>query len=389
MNYNFFLYFLFVLLTIPLVIAAGTNIEVSISNDILNLYHGESETVSGTITNKNTICEIFCELQIDSNKESLAGISKGNSKPFSFSITAPKKGVGSKDYSVTIHCIEQDSFWCNADDFADWSTIVVLNYDLSPEEKQAKNFLDSNLPTISLDLDSVSSDLNQLGKRMNSLPSNIKASDLESDYDSVKNKFDGYNGKYNTILDYYNDEDYLTAKNKFQTSLSSSINGLFSEMSSINTKVTERVNVHNELTTQIEIVNENLENFPTKLAALLKKSNEIKEIANKLQTLIRNFNSGNFVSYPSVDSELETIDSDISTKESSYQVELSNIINLGIKLINSEYNKLCVGQRNCPYDKSVNVGPTKEVEDVDKICNKINTDLKQAFAGRNQELMEK
>jgi len=130
--------YIIVLLLIP------TAYAISMDSDIIpksvSLYHDQSQTISGTVTNFNAICSMSCQYY-NSNKDSWTtigtlGTGNDDTKDFTFSLIAPSTDSKTENVQIIVYCQESSGGFCDGEDITE-SHLISFTYGPSPEESQA------------------------------------------------------------------------------------------------------------------------------------------------------------------------------------------------------------------------------------------------------------
>ncbi|MBI3026616.1 hypothetical protein HYY70_00750 [Candidatus Woesearchaeota archaeon] len=144
---------LYILVLLPIVYAAQVTITPQVTPaKSVNIEFDQTQQFTITLTQSNTVCSLNCVYKITGG---IIGQSSGsfvlNTAPdkeiLTFSKQAPHRGKSSEQIIIDVDCQEPDSLipYCTPSDTGIYDEIITLNYDLPLAEKQAKQFLDSNL----------------------------------------------------------------------------------------------------------------------------------------------------------------------------------------------------------------------------------------------------
>ena len=373
---------------IPIALADGTSISVSLSKEELNLVHGEFAIIELNIENTNTICDINCEYFLDKKSSGIFNNLKENSiKTNSIVLQAPLKGVGSINHEITVHCSEPITFFCSDTDFADWQGFITLNYDLTVAEKSAKSFLELNLPKIAEKLNDILNLKKSIWEKINNLEKNVKKTDLGDKLSSIKSESNKLELEYNSILDDYNNEDYLDSEEKCRKEIINELYSLITELNELDTEISERIEEHNQIIELINEVDKVIVNSPHDKISFLNKKNEFKKYENENDNLLNNFKEGLFNTYSNLKQLFINLKNNIITFNTGINSGIKDIILDGKKLIGMEYDKICQNN-DCEYNKEVNISHNYDLDDINTICEKIESDLTNAFEEENKKLIE-
>src|SRR3989344_1123237 len=144
--------FLFILiLFIQFISASGLALTIEVSPSTLNLNHGESEKVRFTVSNNQNYCPIKCDWEIYEvtggvkKKQGNVEVKAGQDFFTEIEFIAPSKEAkqesGVTEYEFRVSCQEKEgwyNFWyCNGEDSDNEKAYLVMNIDLTEEEKQA------------------------------------------------------------------------------------------------------------------------------------------------------------------------------------------------------------------------------------------------------------
>ena len=245
------LYVVFFVILTNVSLAENLVTHFTASTDSLQLTHGKYQAVTFTISHDNSWCRVFCEYEIKNTngQEILAKqsniqiMTNPRSYSFQYSFTAPSKekgGIsGQITYQVKYSCVDENTIFCGGNDGGVGS--IFLNYDLTPEEKSAKSYLDSNLPTVRTNLEESEKKLYNIQTKINELPRNILITDIKSDLNPNTEYLNTYKNTYDQIKNYYDKLDFLSAKSLLTTDLPSQTSSLNSKIQDLDTKLKQRI----------------------------------------------------------------------------------------------------------------------------------------------------
>ncbi len=319
------LYFFALLLSIFLFLSmqsASASLAVTVTPEQrpLSAYHGQSIRTSFTISNNNVLCSVSCDVSLrdrSSNRviqSSNIRMNAGRPIDYNVDVTAPSKASGGISgqtiYNLNFDCIEISSLTCWTSSTDEATALITLNYDLTPEERSAKTFIDSNKDRIKTSLESIEKKIYNINSKFNALARNVLVTDLKSKLQSFSNDFSSAKRSYDTIMEFYDNLDFLRARDNYNQNLPPLTSNLDGNLDGLNNDLEERIRRHNELVVLLSSVASEVTQA-IKLANII-DDESISTISSTFESLSIRFNEGSFQSYDGVESELRSISSDIA-----------------------------------------------------------------------------
>ncbi len=333
----------------------------------LYLYHNQQENVVFTLSKPNNfICNTKCDFYIfDSEKNQIIMNSSAKTKDgfsFNYSFHAPSKGKGQKIYNVNFKCSNLFSLICPTNEKSIYATsLVILNYDLSPEEKNssaiAKQQLEEDIALFSeFDLANQKNNIifNYLNDKINfNSYSNEEGSNIYSSNTNNNLNYVQINGSLTQLVGLWDIEDYALI-NEQTPSLHESLLTYSAEENSFDLQMNGLLLKHNIFAKVLIDKNENILDFSKVVLSnlnniLLRDEFYISYVnINKLNHI---FNSLNFTSYDALTDELHILNPQIEFSQLISLDEQYSLINSGSEKINTEYSMLCAVKGYCPAKK--------------------------------------
>lgn len=339
----------FIVLFLVSIVSALGSLLVSISQDklSLNLNHGQSDSVTFTISNDNSICSIQCDYALLKNNNEVVdegSFSSNAGVPKSFSITlrAPTKSEekqesGTIEYIFGVSCSEIKEWWNTCDGEHTQTSNLLLNYDLTQQEKSARDDLKPRLDEMKLLLQEVESKEFNINSKFDSLPKNVLISDLKqtlfnyiSSYNPLKNSYENINSLFGNL-------EFITASNSFNLNWIQDLSNLKNNLGILDNDIEARLKTHNEI---VDKINKLQEEFNTLKVKSQVSNNEIISLSNQIDSLVSNFESGSFSSYDSIEKSINSINSQINTLSNSINEDFNRIVLTGKSLLDTESTKI-------------------------------------------------
>ncbi len=361
-------------------VSAELSVNIDKNNPSISLNHGQSESLTFTVTNNNFACSLSCDWNILKNNQEVVAkntksVSPGDPFSISYTFKAPTKSEAKQEsgiieYFLRVECSEVSTLFCGSDSDSATSTIT-LNYELTLAEKNAKAYLQPRLENIKNLLKETESKIFNLNSKLDELPSNVLISDIRTILSSQESSHDLQNSKYESLNSLYANLNFIEAKNAFDVNQESNLNTLNSALDQIFSDINERLRIHNEIVKKIN-------DLSNSFAELEKKSEltrlDISDIINQIDSLVSSFEKGQFTSYTEISSKVDFLNNLISNKLKEINSNFGDIISKGDKLLSNERAKINV------EGKVFHAG-TETVDSLNTICEgfsqvKIKMDMK-------------
>lgn len=383
---------LFLIFVMPIYALGNLEITVKADKISLDLVHDESTAITITIIHTDNFCNVLCTYDIidDNTKQIVYPLNtkyvpkSGLSLSYTFNAPSKKDGgeSGTRFYRFKAKCSEESSLICGAVAPPE-EQLITLNYHLTSEEQSALQYLDSNLPSIKSNLEESEKKIYNIKSKFNELPKNILISDIKSDFGALETDFGNYKKFQQTIKDYYDNLDLLTAKNILSSSGLLSSSTLRDKANSLNINLQARIELHNKLVKDIKELSTSLNTF-SKDITILNEVSSFNELKNKINSLSEKFNSGNFNSYDVINSEVLSIKEDINNLNKKIDSKRNELLDKIDNTISQEQSKLC----NIKYSCNLNLKTSRTsdfVSNVDNVCKISISRLKGSFDEANKK----
>lgn len=371
-----------ILVIIPSVSAGSLLISISQNKPSLILNHGQSDSVIFSVSNDNSVCSIQCNYALLKNNNEVVNEGSfssdaGVSKSFTITLRAPTKSEikqesGTIEYVFAVECSEIKEWWNTCDGEHIQTSNLPLNFDLSFQDKEARDYLKPKLNDIKIILQEIESKEYNLNSKLNSLPKNVLISDLKnqistygSSYSSIKNNYDNVNSLFGNL-------EFVSAKNSFDLNWISQLNFLKDNLNTLEGDLEERLRMHNEIVNKINILQEDFNELKIKSQI---SNNEISVLSDEISSLVTNFEEGAFLSYDSIDNSISSLGSMILSLKSSVDESFDEILKDGNYLLSKEKIKI-------NYEIDVSLNSVQGIDMLNGICNSFKS-LKQEFEKEN------
>ena len=259
----------------------------------LQMHYGDTKEVKFSFYASNfPTCTASCSYaftdksqnRILDNRSFMLGQGELLEKTYSISIS--RIGRGQDVYSFDVSCRNEPSFLCLSSGIVyRASSPVVVNYDLSEEEKLAKEQARINLTSLLQSLKDMDASIKQLDLRVQALSPSVPLIDVLDEKAALEEQFSKLLIETERLRSLWNKESYLElllALNGSQEETAQSIkNALFEENALIDTHVQK----HNELTGRILLVSGQFER-DTEWSQESTTSSELGQKANNARNAI-------------------------------------------------------------------------------------------------------
>lgn len=400
-----YLIIILLLINLQIVFSLGSlSISIQSNKDSVDLEHNEKTQVTFYISHNNDICSINCEwglINFNTNEvidSGVSSISATSSFSKSFNLQAPSKdegGIsGQEKYIFRAECTEITSLTCWTDGSDEEEILFTLNYDLSYQEKNAKEYLDEKLNIdLKEDLSTFEKKLYNLNSKLSELASNVLVNDIKEEWSSLEKSFISLKSYQEQVSEYYDDLNFLSAKNIFQDTWISDSKKDIDETESLESRLTERIELHNSLANNINDLASNL-NILSSGSKVFSLENVFDNINQELTDLSSKFERGNFNSYDEVTLSIELIETKINKLNLQISEKQSKFINLVVNQFNTEKESLCKQYQLCSITEVLNENDNLEnllnnfCDLVDKINSKIIAQNQESIKNYNKEKEE-
>ena len=350
MYLKFFILFSIIIIVIPFTKAAlGFDIQVNNGLGSVELEHGSSKDIPVKVINSNnglnSFCALTCTFKLNDKIYPFNTLdSSGYSDIKTFKITAPNIGreSDSESYQVIVTC-EKVSSLCIGDNPTSKPAILIITYQLTQQEKDAKNYLGGVLPTITSSLTQSDSQIKKIEDKINQLKSNFKISSIREEIVKLKGNYESYKSEIQSAKNLYENFYYINSKNSLRLSISSDINNFNNLVLSTDSTLDEIIKKHKEITEKLNLLREKSDSV-NKLLDMLKKD---KTIIDKVKSLLSKFESGSFNDYNKIDIEQKNLNSELTDLKTSLQSEIDAKIKYGLSTYEFDIDNLCKSYQFC------------------------------------------
>lgn len=365
-------------------------IYVNANTDTLDLVHGESQTITFTISHENTWCNVLCDYELKNLntqglliKESNIRITPNNYLSIPYTFTAPNKDKGGVSgqipYQLNVDCRDETSLGllCFTSGTDTGLGSIFLNYGLTFEEQNSKSYLDSNLPSVKNNLENSEKKLYNIQTKINELPDNILISDITRDLNPYSQNLNVYRSTYDKIKIYYDNLDFLNSKSLLSESFKGQLNSLKSDVFDLDKRLEERIELHNKIAKDIKKLSDDL-NKLSKDATFLNLVSSFNKIKEPIDSLTNKFESGLFNSYDTLSDEINSISGQINSLSNKISSQKQALIDNISQNILTDKDRLCKEKNYCNARINTN---TREIS---YLCDVSLPQLKKAFDEANR-----
>jgi len=372
------------MIIIPSVSAGSLLVTISQDKPSLNLNHGQSDSVTFTISNDNNICAIQCEYALLKNnnevvEEGSFSSDAGVSKSFSVTLVAPTKSEvkqesGNIEYVFGVSCSEIKEWWNTCDGEHTQTSNLPLNFDLTAQDKEARDYLKPKLDDMKVILQEFESKEYTLNSKFNSLPKNVLISDLKSQLSGYSSSYLSIKNEYDNINSLFGNLEFISARNLFNLNSISQLNSLKTNLDNLELDIEERLKRHNEVVDKLNTLQEDFNDLKLKSQIA---NNEVSTLSGEVSSLVSDFEQGAFSSYESIESSISSLSSQISSLKSSIERSFDEILKKGNSLLSKEKVKL-------NFKTEDSFSSIEGIDMLKDICNSFKS-LKQEFEKENQK----
>ena len=372
------------------VISAGDIIlDVKVDDISFDIYHGQSASTTFTITNENTVCNLYCDYNLIKDDDEIISsgsfTSEGEEDPKDLKKTfyAPTKselrdtgGEGTITYNLKVKCSESGDWFCTSSEKEVSSPKITLNYGFTPEEEEARDYLSTKLEKMSSDLGEIESKIYSLETKLDDYPNNVLISDLENSLSGYGSLYNSLKQDYDSVKSFYEDLEYLSAKSRFKETWLNQLSELKSNLGGLEEDIKIRLQRHNEIIEKINLLQEKFLELEGKLKVLdlVKPSLE-----TEINSLVDNFERGNFESYDSIEDSIENLEGLIDESQNEVDTQFKEIVSKGESLLIKEKSKI-----NFKQETSISA---QDISRLKSICNELQ-DIKISFEKENKKITE-
>lgn len=353
----------------------------------MDIEHGASHDVSVFIRNDNSICSIHCYYYKDGNEDQqyeIGTLSKGQSLSKTlFSVFAPLTETNEISREVKVVCEEEYIFLlCTSDPriIPETKTFQVI---LTQEEKEAKQFIETNVFPLSDDLTQTDTDFGRFESKINNLEKSVKIGSLMEDFQGNIPILNQLKNDIENIESLFENEDYIQAKSNYKSSFSTDLTNLNTKLNEFENRLKTILEEHAKVVVAFNTLSNKI-NSLLSYSKILNKKAEVDLLFDKVKSLESKFNSGNFNTYGDILSDIKRLDSEISIKISSFEQEIETIVQQGIALISDEFERVCEIKDYCNFNKNIEL-IDDNFKNLNSVCSKINPTLNSVFQKANDK----
>ena len=299
------------LVLLPIVYAAQVTITPQVTPaKSVNIEFDQTQQFTITLKQSNTVCSLNCVYKITGG---IIGKSSGSfvldtapdKEILTFSKQAPHRGKSSEQIIIDVDCQEPDSLipYCTPSDTGIYDEIITLNYDLHLAEKQAKQFLDSNLIPLRENVQTFQKESYNVDSKVRELDPLALADDLRQINSEILKNYNTINSAFDNSFKEYNNEEYVKSQNLFSNSWKSSIDSSLTTIFQLKSDVDERIRQHNEAIKRLQDLIKKI-NDQTDLASLAQSNLEFQEVRDGAISIDKNLKSKIYKNYDEVNNAI-------------------------------------------------------------------------------------
>ena len=353
-----------ILISIPQMVYAAFSFNSYLNNEInsIDITYSETKSIPIRVVSNNQWCDISCGFYIDrSNFYNFGVINAGKSKETTFTISSPNKGLEGdiKSIAIEVVCNQASSLICGSIEGTPKNTLLTITYHLTPAQKEARDYVNSNLPQLTNSLTGSDASIKKIEDKLSQLASNVKVTSIKNGVNNLRSKYSSFKNEANNIKSQFDNLDYILAKSSFRINLIQEVGGLTSEALSLEKELDQIIIVHNEMANKILLLGDLNNNIRTSLKIL----NEEDATTLEIENLISRFNSGNFDNYDSIKSDIDTLNSKWKDLEKNLMGKIESLKKEAAIILTKESEKLCKEEKIC-------ISITK-IDTIEDVCSKL------------------
>lgn len=378
-----FVSLLFLSLSFPIAHAAfGFNFEVNQGLTSIDLEYGSSKQIPLKITSNNDWCTISCGVTTDSQYSDWGTITASQRLKSSYFTTyAPSRGVegDSKTISISATCNQVDSATCDYIAGAPKTSLLTITYKLTAAQKQARDYVNSNLPGIIATLSNADIAIKKLEDKFSQLGSNVKTGNLRSDTATLRTQYSGFKREAENVKTLFEYPDYIAAQNSLRSTLGSDISKLTTTAPSLGKQLDSIIVKHNEVSKEID----ELGTINTEIKNKLRILKEDSAITSEINNIVANFNSGNFISYDAIETEIDGLKQRARAANDELAAKIDAVKRDATNVFTKEHSSLCQKENICLT--------VSDIQTVEQSCSALNELSNKVYAEnsrRNNEYLK-
>ena len=323
------------------------NLYVNNNYQSIDLTYGDSKSVPVKVVSNNQWCDITCKVKAHDTIQDLGILRAGYSKEVNFLISTSSKGREgeSTSYAVVATCDQVSSFTCSYIQGNPKDTILTLTYHLTVAQKEARDYVNLNLPSLTDLLAKSDSSIKKLEDKLAQLTKNVKVSNIPAELSNLKEKYSSYKNEINKIKSLMEDAvpEYVQAKSLFRSSLISDVQNLITNGESSNQELAKIIERHNAIANKIELLNK----LNLQIKDKLRFVNEENTVTSDMAQVTVDFNSGNFQDYDSIEKKIDNLDSLGKSFLTDLIKKLDKLKEEAIQLFERESVEICKKENVC------------------------------------------
>lgn len=376
---SFFIILCIIIIILAVFVSAEFGFNLIINNDIsksVDTIYGNPTRIPVRVVNNDkdffNFCEIQCTVYFDSQPKDTFRLSKEDYEfDNSYNIQSPSKGLDDETKSINIEarCSQVKSLLCTAGPHDEKNELFSITYKLTSEQRQAKDYVDSNLPLVASSLTSSDAQIKAIEDKLSQIGTNVKIGNIKSETSNLRTRYNNYKNEANTAKNYLEAIEFVPARNALRQSLKSDIDFLTSEAQKVDTTLKQILERHNKIAEKINNIGEiNIE-----VKNLLRILGEENSIPPDIDNLINSFNQGDYDSYDSIETEINHLDISLEKTKSTLEKKISDMKSEANKILIEEIQTICTKYKFC-----LDITSKKDIEDT---CSS----LKGLFGEINKE----
>jgi hypothetical protein len=241
-------------------------IKVAADKEFLSLKNKDSETIKFKVyAITNMFCTTSCSSKfIDLSKGAIIESDSFDlklSKSKEYLITSPDLGTGTVLYRFDVSCNTKKTFFCETLEKPSKRTMLItMDYEPTEEELSLKNNLKIEIESKFTKINQISSVLEIQKQIIYKINETANMDDLLNDYYNIDNLTNINSLKKESILLYWNKEDY-TSLSKELTDSNNEFNLMKTNYDSFNDSVYQNLSLYNDAIENIHSIKNDIKNF--------------------------------------------------------------------------------------------------------------------------------
>lgn len=353
------------------IVSAGYGFDAFVNGDShseISAEYGSSPQVEMKVLSANNDfhhpCDLYCSYYVNGKLEGdfdvLVNGDDGDIEIYNLNIKEKGKEGVKDNYIFDFSCSISTTGICGGDILTNPSIPLTVNYQLNPEQREAKAFIEGALTILNENIKDADSKIQKVENKLRSLSPNVKTSPLQQEVISLRNSHNSLKEEVENLDKIVKqDFDYVLAKNLYKNPLPNEIISNGDKAEDLERELDVIIETHNRISEKINNLGKKNLDANSQLGFL----NEENEFDDDINLLIENFKSGEFNDYEGIEQRVYYYSSLLDSLLSESKNKAEQLKSEGNSILNKEKEEICDKYEFClEYEK---------FNSIEEICNSL------------------